>query len=168
MHEFSSTDSKGEQQKVADCWVVDVPNSSGKKQHRFDVVSNTQSTHVALAAAEAGEKQRWLTMMETKQEREEREAEERKKEAEAKQAREKRKAEERKKEAEAKQAEEQALITKHGVSTIEEALMAKHGVSTIGEARRAEEEGVLAAAIGAGTVAAYTTGVIVGLVRVGK
>jgi hypothetical protein len=71
--EFSSTDSKGEQQKVADCWVVDVPNSSGTKQHRFDVVSNTQSTPVSLAAAGGAEKQRWLAMMETKQAREERE-----------------------------------------------------------------------------------------------
>jgi hypothetical protein len=51
--------------------VVDVPDSSGK-EHRFDVVSNTQSTPVALAAAEVGEKQRWLAIMETKQAREKR------------------------------------------------------------------------------------------------
>jgi hypothetical protein len=41
-HEFISTDSKGKQERVADCWVVDVLNSC-KKQHRFDVVS-AQST----------------------------------------------------------------------------------------------------------------------------
>jgi hypothetical protein len=66
-HEFSSTDSKGKQQRVANCWVVDVPNSFGAKQHRFDVhsvVSYTQGTLVALAAAEGAEKQRWLAMME--------------------------------------------------------------------------------------------------------
>jgi hypothetical protein len=91
--EFSSTDSKGKQQRVADCWVVDVLNREGKKQHRFDVVSQN-STLVALAAVGGAEKQRWLAAMETKQ---------------AKQAREKRRE------------EEQALTAKHGVSTIEEA-----------------------------------------------
>jgi hypothetical protein len=62
--EFSSTDSKGKQQRVADCWVVDVLNREGKKQHRFDVVSYTQGTLVALAAAGGAEKQRWLAVME--------------------------------------------------------------------------------------------------------
>jgi hypothetical protein len=62
--EFSSTDSKGKQQRVADCWVVDVLNREGKKQHRFNVVSNTQGTLVALAAAGEAEKQRWLAAME--------------------------------------------------------------------------------------------------------
>jgi hypothetical protein len=84
-HKFSSTDSKGKQEIVADCWVVDVPNSSGKKQHRFDVVSNTHNdlwrtasggyygSNWALAAAEAAEKQRWLVVMETKQAKQARE-----------------------------------------------------------------------------------------------
>jgi hypothetical protein len=121
-HEFSSTDRKGKQQRVADCWVLDVPNSSGKQKHQFDVVSNTQSMPVVLAAVEAGEKRRWLAAMGTMQARQKRVAEE---------------------------AEEQALMTKHGVSTIEEArrkeaeeqaLMAEHGVSTIKEARRKEAE----------------------------
>jgi hypothetical protein len=62
-HEFSSTDSKGKQQRVADCWVVDVLNREGKTQHRFDVVSQ-YSTLVALAAAGAAEKQRWLAVIE--------------------------------------------------------------------------------------------------------
>jgi hypothetical protein len=62
-HEFISTDSKGKQQRVASCWVVDVL-SSGKMQHRFNVVSNTQGTLVALAAAGGAEKQRWLAVME--------------------------------------------------------------------------------------------------------
>jgi hypothetical protein len=62
--EFSSTDSKGKQQRVASCWVVDVPNSFGKMQHRFNVVSNTEGTLVALAAAGGAEKQRWLAAME--------------------------------------------------------------------------------------------------------
>jgi hypothetical protein len=47
--------------------VVDVLNREGKKQHRFDVVSYTQGTPVALAAAGGAEKQRWLAVMETKQ-----------------------------------------------------------------------------------------------------
>jgi hypothetical protein len=70
--EFSSTDSKGKQQRVADCLVVDVLNREGKKQHRFNVVSNTEGTLVALAAAGGAEKQRWLAVMETKQARDRR------------------------------------------------------------------------------------------------
>jgi hypothetical protein len=64
-HEFSSTDRKGEQQRLANCWAVDVPNSFGRKQHRFDVAS-THSTPVALAAADESEKQRWLAALPTK------------------------------------------------------------------------------------------------------
>jgi hypothetical protein len=52
--------------------VEDVLNREGKKQHRFDVVSNTQGTLVALAAAGGAEKQRWLAVMETKQARDRR------------------------------------------------------------------------------------------------
>jgi small GTP-binding protein len=85
-HEFSSTDSKGKQKRVTDCWVVDVPNA-GKEQHRFDIESmpnpllpGTHSTIVALAAAGGAGKQRWLAVVETKQAMErrlKREAEER-------------------------------------------------------------------------------------------
>jgi hypothetical protein len=57
--EFSSADSKGKQQRLADCWVVDVPNSKGKKQYRFNVVCNTHGALVALAAGGGAEKKRW-------------------------------------------------------------------------------------------------------------
>jgi hypothetical protein len=115
--EFSSTDSKGEQQRVADCCVVDVLNRECKKQHRFDVVSQTQGTLVALAAAGGAEKQRWLAAMETKQ------------------AREKRKA------------EEQALMAKHGVNTIEEARRKEAEERRQGEERWKALSLVLAATI---------------------
>jgi hypothetical protein len=54
---FTSTDSKGEQQRVADCWAVDGPN-----RLQFDVAS-THGTPVTLAAADESEKQRWLAAL---------------------------------------------------------------------------------------------------------
>jgi hypothetical protein len=62
---FTSTDSKGGQQRVANCWAVDLPHSFGGTQHRFDVVS-IHSTRVVLAAAGDAEKQRWLAALPTK------------------------------------------------------------------------------------------------------
>jgi hypothetical protein len=67
LHEFSSTDSKGKQQRVTDCWVVDVPSRSGKRQHRFDIDSDGNQQPIALAAESAEEKQRWMVAVETKE-----------------------------------------------------------------------------------------------------
>jgi hypothetical protein len=60
--EFAYTDSKGGQQRVGGCWILDVENRSGKKQYRFDVHS-IGSTVISLAAGTEGEKQKWTTAM---------------------------------------------------------------------------------------------------------
>jgi hypothetical protein len=77
-HEFSSIDRKGGQQRVENCWVVDVSFGSQKDKrvkHRFDVVSKTQS--ICMAAEDfsssytsdgtriAGDqiKKKWLAVM---------------------------------------------------------------------------------------------------------
>jgi hypothetical protein len=109
-HEFSSTDSKGKQQRVADCWVVDVPNRSGKRQHRFDIDSDENQQPIALAAESAGEKQQWMVAVET---------------TEALRARQE----------QARQ--DQALMTKYSVSTIEEA---RRKEAEVVQRQREEEE----------------------------
>jgi hypothetical protein len=125
--EFICTDSTGKERRLTQCWLVDVANRQGKRQHRFDIDSDGSQQPMALAAEGASEKQRWVAAVETKEALRSRQA-------------------------------DQALMAKHGVSTIEEAkrkeaearrkeqeeqdqaLMAKYGASTIEEARRKEAE----------------------------
>jgi hypothetical protein len=76
MHEFSITDSKGKQRRVENCWVGDVNvHRSSKIQHRFDI-SDGKQLPIALAAGSAGEKQRWMLAVETKEALRARQAEE--------------------------------------------------------------------------------------------
>jgi hypothetical protein len=59
--EFTCTCGNGKQQRVVECELVDVPNREGKKQFRFDIVSDRgQIQHIALAANTAEVKRRWL------------------------------------------------------------------------------------------------------------
>jgi hypothetical protein len=88
--EFTCTDTTGKEQRLTECWLVDVPNRQGKKQHRFDIDSDRSQQPISLAPEGAGEKQRWVVAVETKAALRTRQA-------------------------------DQALMTKHGVSTIEEA-----------------------------------------------
>ena len=63
-HEFS-----WDAEKVDNCWVVDVPNRDGKRQHRFNVeVKHSAKLVAELAAPSDTEKQRWMGAVETKKE----------------------------------------------------------------------------------------------------
>jgi serine/threonine-protein kinase len=93
-HEFTCIDSTGKERRAIDCWLVDVANREGKRQHRFDIDSDGSQQPMALAAEGAGEKQRWVAAVETKQALRARQEQE---------------------------MQEQALMAKHGVGTIEEA-----------------------------------------------
>jgi hypothetical protein len=66
-HKFSCTDSTGKERRAMDCWLVDVANRQGKRQHRFDIESDGSQRPMALAAEGIGEKQRWLVAVETKE-----------------------------------------------------------------------------------------------------
>jgi hypothetical protein len=101
---FSCTNESGKQQRVMNCWVVDV-TMEGKLQHRFNIV-NQSAQMVELAAGGEEAKRRWMAAIETKGQWKSRQAAERAAEEKARQ-----------------EAEEQALMAKHGVSTIEEARM---------------------------------------------
>jgi hypothetical protein len=94
-HKFSCTDSTGKELIAMDCWLVDVANRQGKRQHRFDIESDGSQQPMALAAEGIGEKQRWVAAVETK---------------ETLRARQ-----------EPQARREQELMVKHGESTIEEA-----------------------------------------------
>jgi hypothetical protein len=64
---FSCTDSTGKERRAMDCWLVDVANRQGKRQHRFDIESDRSQRPMALAAEGIGEKQRWVAAVETKE-----------------------------------------------------------------------------------------------------
>jgi hypothetical protein len=66
-HKFSCTDSTGKERRAMDCWLVDVANRQGKRQHRFDIESDGSQRPIALAAEGIGEKQRWVAAVETKE-----------------------------------------------------------------------------------------------------
>jgi hypothetical protein len=60
---FSCIDRKGNQQQLPDCWVVDLEDRPGKKQHRFDIYCSQRKAPMSFAAGEAEEKQRWVVQL---------------------------------------------------------------------------------------------------------
>jgi hypothetical protein len=58
---------KGRQERVGGCWILDVENRPGKKQHRFDVHSRHRvlgsAAVISVAASTEEEKQRWTAAM---------------------------------------------------------------------------------------------------------
>jgi hypothetical protein len=91
---LSCTDSTGKEWRAMDCWLVDVANRYGKRQHRFDIESDGSQRPMALAVEGIEEKQRWVAAVETKEALRARQEQARR---------------------------EQELMVEHGESTIEEA-----------------------------------------------